>query len=349
MNRPRSRTHRGLPPNLYLKHGSYYLWRDPRSGKSHGLGNDRGSAINQAIEANHHIAGQETATLVDRLTGVAERTVGDWCDEWKKDHPKARTKLLKEALGHIVLAKLEPLQIAQWLKRWDDKLRMRQAMLSTAKVVFGGAIGAGWIKTNPATDLTTATPTTQRKRLTLGAYKKILSHADPVLAKTMSLALVTGQRRADVIAMRWDQVRDGYLWVIQSKSKDGDAEQASKIRIPLALCLAALNLTLGSAIGACRDNLVVSKYLIHHIRHQGQAKPGMKYRDKTIEEMFREARRTANLDEPNAPTFHEIRSLSARLYKEQGIDVRVLLGHKTDAMAALYQDNRGSEWLTLSL
>ncbi len=346
MNRPRSRTHRGLPPNLYLKHGSYYLWRDPRNGKTHGLGNDRGSAINQAIEANHHIAGQEAATLVDRLTGVAERTVGDWCDEWEKEHPKARTKLLKEALGHIVLAKLEPLQIAQWLKRWDQKLRMRQAMLSTAKVVFGGAIGAGWIKTNPATDLTTTTPQTTRERLTLDAYKKILSCADPVLAKAMNLALVTGQRRGDIMKLQWSQVSDGHLHVIQSKAKD--AERASKIRIPLGLHIAALNLTVGSAIAACKDN-VLSKYMLHHVRHQGMAKPGNKFRDKTIEQLFREARDAAGISAENGPTFHEIRSLAARLYKAQGIDVRVLLGHKTDEMVALYQDNRGAEWLTVQL
>lgn len=334
-----------LPPNLYLSR-NYYLWRDPRSGKQYGLGTDRASAITQAIEANHHITGESTARLIDRLTGAADRTVADWCEQWEKEHPKARTKPLREALGHIVLAKLEPLQIAQWLKRWDDKLRMRQAMLSTAKVVFKGAIGAGWIKVSPAADLTTTTPHTTRERMTLDIYKAILAKADPVLAKAMNLAIVTGQRRSDIIKLQWSQVRDGHLHVIQSKAID--AARASKIRIPLGLHIAALNLTLGSAIAACRDN-VVSRYVIHHIRHQGQAKPGNKFRDKTIEQMFRDARDAAGITGENPPTFHEIRSLSARLFKEQGIDVRVLLGHKTEEMVALYQDNRGAEWLTVKL
>ena len=48
------------------------------------------------------------------------------------------------------------------------------------------------------------------------------------------------------------------------------------------------------------------------------------------------------------PTFHEIRSLAARLWKAQGVDVRVLLGHKTEAMSMLYRDARGAEWVTVS-
>jgi integrase len=338
-----------LPPNLYLKRKTYYVWRDPRSGKTYGLGNDRGNAINQAIEANYKITEQETSRLVDRLTGNAERTVADWCDQWETNHPKARTKLLREALGHIVLARLEPLQIAEWLKRWDEKLRMRQAMLSTAKVVFRGAIGAGWIRTNPAADLTTTTPTVMRDRLTLESYKAVLANAEPPLAIAMQLAVVTGQRRADVIGLKRQQVKDGYLWVIQSKVKPG--EIPAKIRFPLGLRIDALGLSLGNVIDSCRSGDIASPYIIHHTRHAGQAKPGHKYRDKTIEEMFRKAREASGItwtEGREPPTFHEIRSLSARLFEEQGGDTVALLGHKSERMNLMYRDARGTEWITVA-
>lgn len=48
------------------------------------------------------------------------------------------------------------------------------------------------------------------------------------------------------------------------------------------------------------------------------------------------------------PTFHETRSLSMRLYAEQGVNVQALSGHKDPAMTAIYTDSRGSEWLRVS-
>jgi len=50
---------------------------------------------------------------------------------------------------------------------------------------------------------------------------------------------------------------------------------------------------------------------------------------------------------PHAPTFHEIRSLAARLYADQyGAEfAQALLGHKSAEMTALYRDSRGKEWM----
>lgn len=41
------------------------------------------------------------------------------------------------------------------------------------------------------------------------------------------------------------------------------------------------------------------------------------------------------------PSLHEIRSLSARLYRAEGIDVQTLLGHKDPEMTSIYLDDRG--------
>lgn len=51
----------------------------------------------------------------------------------------------------------------------------------------------------------------------------------------------------------------------------------------------------------------------------------------------------------NPPTFHEQRSLSERLYRDQGIDTKKLLGHKNQKMTNKYNDNRGKEWLTIAI
>ena len=105
--------------------------------------------------------------------------------------------------------------------------------------------------------------------------------------------------------------------------------------------------TLGGVIARCKSN-VLSRYLIHHQRHAGRAKPGDKYRDKTIEQLFREARTAAGITGDNPPTFHEIRSLAIRLWDVAGYDAKKMAGHKTDQSSALYKDPRGAEWITIS-
>ncbi|MCP0941511.1 integrase, partial [Klebsiella pneumoniae] len=47
------------------------------------------------------------------------------------------------------------------------------------------------------------------------------------------------------------------------------------------------------------------------------------------------------------PSFHEQRSLSERLYREQGIDTQILLGHTSKTMTDRYNDSRGKEWKKL--
>lgn len=49
------------------------------------------------------------------------------------------------------------------------------------------------------------------------------------------------------------------------------------------------------------------------------------------------------------PSLHEIRSLAARLYAEQGgVNVQSLLGHKNASMTAVYRDMRGAEWIDVA-
>nr|WP_241584704.1 tyrosine-type recombinase/integrase [Rosenbergiella epipactidis] len=66
---------------------------------------------------------------------------------------------------------------------------------------------------------------------------------------------------------------------------------------------------------------------------------------------FKKARDKSGFTWPEnaAPTFHEQRSLSERLYRAQGINTQKLLGHKSSIMTDRYNDDRGKEWVTVSL
>ena len=49
------------------------------------------------------------------------------------------------------------------------------------------------------------------------------------------------------------------------------------------------------------------------------------------------------------PTFHVQRSLSERLYREQGLDTQKLLGHKSRKMTDKYNDDRGKDWVVVGV
>lgn len=51
--------------------------------------------------------------------------------------------------------------------------------------------------------------------------------------------------------------------------------------------------------------------------------------------------------EETPATFHEQRSLSERLYREQGINTKDLLGHKTQQQTDKYHDDRGKDWIKI--
>lgn len=369
--RRRSKRKSNWPDNLY-ESGGYFSWRNPVDGKHFGLGRILfPDAARQAREANLHVSGQlQQPTLVDRLTGTGQRTVDAWCTEFEKllrDRKYADTtlrqhlsklKTIRTELGVDVIERVDTLRINGFLKPYlqAGKERMAQSMRSFLMDMFREAIAEGWIgsRVNPVDITREITVDIKRERLvweTFNAiHKQALQMNQPWIARSMELALVSAQRREDLANAQFTQregaavyVADGLFWIDQGKS-------GSRIRLPLDLRLEVLGLSIKDVIGRCRDN-VVSRWLLHHTSPVGKTKPGDQVWIDTISKGFRRARdRTGITWEGEPPTFHEIRSLSERMYKEQGnVDTQILLGHKDPRSTRIYHDSRGAEWIDLKV
>ena len=179
-------------------------------------------------------------------------------------------------------------------------------------------------------------------RLSLDEWKKILAQIpeDRYSHKAMLLALVTGQRREDIANMKFSDIKDGYLHIEQSKT-------GARIALPLNLRCEAIGLSLEDVIRKCRDRFV-SPYLLHG-KMNNKAKPVNLI---LVSKEFAAARDAAGIVPPagkTPTTFHEQRSLSERLYRAQGIDTKILLGHKTQSTTDRYNDDRGKEWTKLAI
>ena len=160
------------------------------------------------------------------------------------------------------------------------------------------------------------------------------------LQRAMYLALLTAQRREDIALMKFSDCKDGYLYIAQGKS-GGEIRLQQDVRIRLA----AVDMSIDDAVKACRD-LNVSRYMIHHVEHQGSARPGDRISTNGLSNAFQIARERAGIEAAlgrTPPSFHEIRSLAERLYKaEYGAEfAQAMLGHKNAKMTSVYDDLRG--------
>ena len=363
-------------PNLYPLYSRkvnkvYWRYKHPVTGKFHSLGTNEAEAIAIATEANTRLAEQRTRQILaisDRIATSKGKaiTTSTWLDRYqaiqddrlksgdiKLNTYKQKAKpvsLLRERAGLKLISAVDVRDIAQLLDEYIavGQPRMAQVARSVLIDVFKEAQHYGEVPPgyNPA--LATKQPRRKitRQRLSLEEWQKIFEIADAshrYMGNAMLLALVTGQRLGDISRMKFSDIWDDHLHVVQEKT-------GSKIAIPLSLRLNAINWSLRDVVARCRD-YAVSPYLVHFFRTTSQAERGAQVKANTLTMNFSKARDLAGIDwgDGSPATFHEQRSLSERLYKEQGIDTRKLLGHKTQQQTDRYHDDRGKDWSKIAI
>lgn len=363
-------------PNLYPLYSRkvnkvYWRYKHPVTGKFHALGTNEAEAIAIATEANTRLAEQRTRQILaisDRIATSKGKaiTTSTWLDRYQAIQDdrlksgdirlntyKQKAKpvsLLRERAGLKLISAVDVRDIAQLLDEYiaAGQPRMAQVVRSVLIDVFKEAQHYGEVPPgyNPA--LATKQPRRKitRQRLSLEEWKKIFDIADArhrYMGNAMLLALVTGQRLGDISKMKFSDIWDDHLHVVQEKT-------GSKIAIPLSLRLDAINWNLGDVVARCRD-YAVSPYLVHFFRTTSQAERGAQVKSNTLTMNFSKARDFAGIDwgDGSPATFHEQRSLSERLYKEQGLDTQKLLGHKTQQQTDRYHDDRGKGWSKVAL
>ncbi|HHR5847843.1 TPA: phage integrase Arm DNA-binding domain-containing protein [Providencia alcalifaciens] len=374
----RPRSHKITIPNLYRKldkrNGkTYWQYKHPLTGTFHSLGTDAEEAVQVASQANTIIAEQQTKQILsinDRLSGIKNKKLGisvtNWIDKYlevQKDRLDAQElkfnsykqkikplNLFRQHCGTLSLKDITALEISRIID--EVKIlghdRMAQVVRMVLIDVFKEAQHFGHVPPgyNPA--LATKQPRNRikRERLTFDEWKIIYAQAEnhpPYLQCGMLLAIVTGQRIGDIVKMKFSDIWDDMLHIEQEKT-------GSKLAIPLSIKCDAIDMTLKQVISKCRD-AVLSQYLVHYRHTTSQAQRGEQVTANTLTTTFKKARDKCGLTwaEKSAPSFHEQRSLSERLYREQGINTQKLLGHKSQKMTDKYNDDRGKEWQIIAI
>lgn len=363
-------------PNLYPLYSRkvnkvYWRYKHPVTGKFHSLGTDEVEAKAIATEANARLAEQRSRQVLaisDRIATSKGKSITTvtWLERYwkiqeerfasgdiKENTYKQKAKpvaLLKERAGMKLISSVDVRDIAQILEEYlsAGQPRMAQVVRSVLIDVFKEAQHYGEVPPGHNPALATKQPRRKitRQRLSLEEWQKIFNIADAnhrYMGNAMLLAMVTGQRLGDISKMKFSDIWEDHLHVIQEKT-------GSKIAIPLSLRLNAINWSLRDVVARCRD-YAVSPYLVHFFRTTSQAERGSQVKSNTLTMNFSKARDVAGIDwEKGSPaTFHEQRSLSERLYKQQGVDTQKLLGHKSQQQTDRYHDDRGKGWSKVAL
>lgn len=262
----------------------------------------------------------------------------------------ASLKHVETMWGEMPLRGIRPVDIAAKLKLWTPHTARR--VLGELRDVYVEAINNGAAESSPAAHVKPPKSEGLRKRLKLDTLQAMLdlSRASPQrwVHAMLLLALHTGQRRADLAKMRFDDVVDGCLRIEQQK-KAGKTRGA-RLAIPLSLRLKCTGMTLADVIEHCKTIAAPGETMLRKVG-------GGPIEMSSLSARFRA--HIVAVCGPDAykrfewPSLHEARSLSARTYIAEGMApavVQTLLGHKHAEMTKVYLDDRGlteAEWKTV--
>ncbi|MBT0961676.1 tyrosine-type recombinase/integrase [Denitromonas iodatirespirans] len=274
------------------------------------------------------------------------RTLNQWAEVYKQilaarpisDKTRANRRCAQARVfsefGDRTISSIRPHEVGAMILRLHARYpQAAKRTLFEARDIFDEAIHYGWLDRNPAGPIKAPRVRVRRRRLSLDQWQQIHGYAaanlPPWVSRMMVLALVTGQRRSDLVAMRFDHIWDGRLHVEQVKT-------GTRIALPLQLRLDAIGVSLEDAVDDCRAYAAGDGHLLR--KHNGRP-PGL----ASLSSRFEESREAVmqHHDDGLPPSLHECRSLAERLYRAQGIDTRILLGHKHQSMTDLYHDDRG--------
>ena len=199
------------------------------------------------------------------------------------------------------------------------------------KQSFQTAWARGIIENNPAVRLERPICKVKRERLELDEFLKILKIArlcaPEYLYIGMLTALVTGRRPCEIVNITMDDIENDYLNIRTAKKG--------------VIVSMSLDLKLDAIGTSIRDLFVMTRgkrYLIESGRRKA------KVSSNSLTTWFSNMRKIAEVvvnEGRLPPSFYEIRSLSALLYNEQGININTLLGHKSLGSTKIYTERRG--------
>lgn len=339
MARRRLIKNRKLEEYVYVRSNGYVFYQHPKMDKPVSFKKDIDKANETARIVNREMASREAQGMASRiLTGGV--TFGNVIDRFLRDRAPElgwSKRTMAENMGRIEKfrtaekANYESTDVRFFSDLIDqhftgDGIRKAAYLL---KQIDRFAVGKGMRRGPNVCDGLIAPQQKKRQRSRIkdyDQYLKIRAAAQPWLQRAMDFSLITLQPREVVCGMSLPRSGDTMLRVIRGKT-------GAAIAIHIGDSLQRV-------IQECRVEAMRfgSRKLICKRQRGGGTTVAPDYLSKA----FRKAVGASGLYEDNAPTFHEIRSLGARMYKEAGYSrdfIQALAGHTEGKTTEIYLEN----------
>lgn len=333
------RYHKDRPDNVKV-------WRDTESGQSfykyvfpdgrtRGLGSDRAQAFSVADALNTHFEADKVKQALKPRASRQNPKFGDavelFIEKWlrhkkysKRTRSEKRIKLdsYKRQWLNKTVREFEVTDLSNFLNDTPPNSYPKHRTLLVH--LFQFFTSQGWIEENQAerTMFCAETPEKVRQRMDEAGFWKIYdANTTPAwLKRAMRMGLYTLQRNGDLVAMkRSDVVEDRAIRVLQRKSRN----YKDPVFIEIQLEGDAL-----ATLKECLKSDIPCPYLIHYrpLRMTSRKKMSrlhpFQVTEGKLSEAFSRARDAcgayAELKPRQRPSFHEIRSLGEKLYKDRG-------------------------------
>lgn len=308
--------------------------------------------------------------------GAVEGSLAGWVSEyrrWQIGHDprlekkrgwKERQRQLEkfaEQWDHINPRLLTVGTLSDW---WDDLTYDQQHnRRSHFSGFFQWALGKGVVRQNPfsarddvARLKEKAKPDKQRPALDWEAFWLIHEQAEAHIQIAMLISLATAMRAGDVVALRWDDIEDGYLRKTINKSVN---QRGATAAAHLMWSLSEHPL-LKRAIDEARARMVAkgwrSPYIVTRPRSRAKSlgrglTDRHQCRTEHLSRGFKEARDKAEQWPADGPTFHEIRGLAISLLLNSGRDIAAvqrLAAHTSAAQTSAYAAGQAPHFMDMA-
>lgn len=218
MGRRRTTNH-GLPPGLHIKGDRYYHVTTTSPRKWTPLGKNRARALLEWAR----IEGTEPDPNVRTFDVIAQRyereVMPTKAPRTQKDN-LIELDRLRAVFGRMLIEAIKPHHVRGYLDKRGQTAKARanreKALLSH---VFNKAREWGYTNApNPCQGVKGFTEAGRDRYVTDDEFKAVRAQADSTVRDAMDLALLTGQRPADVLKILRADIRDGALFIAQNKT-----------------------------------------------------------------------------------------------------------------------------------
>ena len=232
----------------------------------------------------------------------------------RRDNDKEMANLLK-VFAHMPIGAIAPVDIRGQVAKF--RANREKALFSH---LFNKAREWGFTATqNPCQGVKGFKETGRSRYITDAEFDQVKAQAHFTVVDAMDLALLTGQRPADVLKLKRTDIRDGALWIVQNKT---GARLGIEITGELAATIARIN---------ARPRKAISVYLI-------QDENGQPLTQCALRSRFDKARTLAKVD-------FQFRDIRAKAATDTGdlAHSQKLLAHKNREMTEHYVKARIGE------